>query len=325
MSPSALLNESRGKRVCGRFRSVNSHAEQERFGLSRLETVQVCYSQWRSANKSGSNSVCQRIGFVRGRKAPRRYAGTASQSVPKLFEEHGDSYEWTSGQLPHLVKNGRRIRCSTENHVPIVVPELSTGSFSSTTKQVYKIVTAGLGSVNRVQVVRHGETCCDPENPPKKLKIRTPIKYGETRCATFLNGWKISQRILWTDGFRPLRDAPASSSCESETAAPKEVVLGKHSVYTHFRKDRSFEIRKRTKNTRARCRKRTGKAKRRAENVGHLITADHKVLSEGCESRHNHRYAVVVQDLATQRIEAYPSKMKNSQETEKSLRNFLEP
>ena len=32
---------------------------------------------------------------------------------------------------------------------------------------------------------------------------------------------------------------------------------------------------------------------------GDLNTADHKVLSEGCESRKNHRYAVVVQDLVT--------------------------
>ena len=39
-----------------------------------------------------------------------------------------------------------------------------------------------------------------------------------------------------------------------------------------------------------------------------LITADHKVLSEGCGSRHNRRYAVVVQDLATQRDSARPSK-----------------
>ena len=39
---------------------------------------------------------------------------------------------------------------------------------------------------------------------------------------------------------------------------------------------------------------------RRAENFGDLITADHKVLSDNCESRNNHRYAVVVQDLATQ-------------------------
>ena len=32
---------------------------------------------------------------------------------------------------------------------------------------------------------------------------------------------------------------------------------------------------------------------------GDFITEDHKVLSEGCESRNHHRYAVVVQDLAT--------------------------
>ena len=32
---------------------------------------------------------------------------------------------------------------------------------------------------------------------------------------------------------------------------------------------------------------------------GDLTTADHKVLSDNCESRNNHRYAVVVQDLAT--------------------------
>ena len=56
----------------------------------------------------------------------------------------------------------------------------------------------------------------------------------------------------------------------------------------------------------------------RAQNVGDLITADHKVLSEECEYRNNHRYAVIVQDLATQWIQSYPCKTKTSQETEKS-------
>ena len=56
-----------------------------------------------------------------------------------------------------------------------------------------------------------------------------------------------------------------------------------------------------------------------------LITADHKVLSDNCESRNNHRYAVVVQDLATQWIHAYPCKTKTSQETQRSLQKFLEP
>ena len=72
-------------------------------------------------------------------------------------------------------------------------------------------------------------------------------------------------------------------------------------------------------------RRRTGVAVPRAENFGDLITADHKVLSEGCESRNNHRYAVVVQDLATQWIQSYPCKRKTSQETQSSLQKFLEP
>ena len=63
----------------------------------------------------------------------------------------------------------------------------------------------------------------------------------------------------------------------------------------------------------------------RAEHFGDLITADHKVLSDNCESRNNHRYAVVVQDLATQWIQSYPCKTKTSQETQRSLQKFLEP
>ena len=77
--------------------------------------------------------------------------------------------------------------------------------------------------------------------------------------------------------------------------------------------------------TRAPCRIRKGEAVPRADNFGDLITADHKVLSDNCESRNNHRYAVVVQDLATQWIQAYPCKTKTSQETQRSLQKFLEP
>ena len=73
------------------------------------------------------------------------------------------------------------------------------------------------------------------------------------------------------------------------------------------------------------CRRRKGEAVPRADNFGDLITADHKVLSDNCESRNNHRYAVVVQDLATQWIQAYPCKNKTSQETLRSLQKFLEP
>ena len=67
---------------------------------------------------------------------------------------------------------------------------------------------------------------------------------------------------------------------------------------------------------RAPCRRRIGGVVPHAEIFGDLITADHKVLSEGCESRNNHRYAVVVQDLANQWIQSYPCKTKTSQETQ---------
>ena len=100
--------------------------------------------------------------------------------------------------------------------------------------------------------------------------------------------------------------------------------LDKHSVHTYFPKDRNCEICQRTRITRAPCRRHIGGVVPRAEKFGDLITADHKVLSEGCESRNTHRYAVVVQDLATQWIQLYPCKTKTSQETQRSLQRFLE-
>ena len=104
-----------------------------------------------------------------------------------------------------------------------------------------------------------------------------------------------------------------SSSHEAslEPTTKRREDLGKHNVHTHFPKDRNCEICKRTKITRAPCRRRNGEAVPRAENFGDLITADHKVVSDNFESRNNHRYAVVVQDIATQWIQAYPCKKKN--------------
>ena len=47
------------------------------------------------------------------------------------------------------------------------------------------------------------------------------------------------------------------------------------------------------------------------KNFGDLITADHKVLDGGRESRNSHRHAVVVQDLVTQWVQFYPCTTKN--------------
>ena len=128
------------------------------------------------------------------------------------------------------------------------------------------------------------------------------------------------------DGVLEHRDSHASSSHEpSLVPTPaRSVDLGKHSVYTHFPKDRNCDIFQRAKITRAPCRRRIGGPVLGAENFGDLIMADHKIVSEGCESRNNHRHAVVVQDLATQWIQSYSCTKKISQETQRSLQKFFE-
>ena len=140
--------------------------------------------------------------------------------------------------------------------------------------------------------------------------------------------WLQEFREILVDGRVPVhRDSHASSSHETslEPTIKRREDLGKHNVHNHFPKDRNCEICKRTKITTAPCRRRNGEAVPRAVNFGDLITADHKVLSDNSESRNNHRYAVVVQDLATQWIQAYPCKTKTSHETQRSLQKFLEP
>ena len=88
--------------------------------------------------------------------------------------------------------------------------------------------------------------------------------------------------------------------------------------YQWIREQKCNRARK-TKIIRASCRRRAGIVVPRAEKFGELMTADHKVLSEGCESRNNDRHAVVVQDWATRWIQSYKSKTKTSQETQKNL------
>ena len=140
--------------------------------------------------------------------------------------------------------------------------------------------------------------------------------------------WLQEFREDLVDNEIPLQGGSQASSSHEVSLEPttkRREDLGKHNVHIHFPKDENCEICKRTKITRAPCRRRNGEAVPRAVNFGDLITADHNFLSDNCESRNNHRYAVVVQDLATLWIQAYPCKNKTSQETQRSLQKFLEP
>ena len=52
-------------------------------------------------------------------------------SLGKLCDENGYSSEWINGQKTHLIQDGIRIICNTENFVPIVIPGLSSSSSAS--------------------------------------------------------------------------------------------------------------------------------------------------------------------------------------------------
>ena len=139
------------------------------------------------------------------------------------------------------------------------------------------------------------------------------------------NGNRMSRRISWIRMFNHISTLPALLMNYQWSREQKWYGVRVSTAFLLTSRDRNCDMCLRTKITRASRRRRTGTVVPKAENVGDSITADHKVPSEGCEARHNHRYDVVVQDLATQWLQSYLCKTKTSQETQKSLPKFLEP
>ena len=255
-------------------------------------------------------------------------------SLGKLCDENGYSYEWINGQKPHLTKDGIRIICNAENFVPIVVPGLSSSSSGSSSalrtpmKQESRSSSSSSSSsssptVSEIQIREREDATVSDTSPvpvsnlvddgsgqpdetqankiPKSNKMETTIERGNPLDSE-IPEWLQEFRENMVDDEIPLQGGSHASSSHEVSSEPifkRREDLGKHSVHTHFPKDRNCEICERTRITRAPCRRRKGEAVPRAVNFGDLITADHKVLSDNCESRNNHRYAVVVQDLAT--------------------------
>ena len=207
-------------------------------------------------------------------------------SLGKLCDENGCSYEWINGQKPHLIKNGIRIICNTENFVPILVPGLSSsssgssstskrlsrqGSHSSTSSSsspssptvdeisVREREDAPNSDISPVPVStnvddRTGQPVLDQANhiPNKK---ETKIERCNPLCSDIPDWLQEFRENLVDDEFPERGDSHASSSHEVslEPTFKRREDLGKHSVHTHFLEDRNCEICQRTKITRARA------------------------------------------------------------------------
>ena len=209
----------------------------------------------------------------------------------KLCEDHGYSYHWTSGHKPPLIKNGRRTECNTANYVPIVVPGLSTSSSSSSSPSSSTHKTAiptEHTALIRCESMSDGVRGDSSRKNDNEVVRRDPLRD--------LPGWLEEFTENLVDGsVQEHRDAP-SSSRELSPEPRAKVVPGKHSIFTPFSKVRNGDICLRTTITWGSLQK----------THWYSRATDHKIVSEESESRNNHRYAVVVQDLATQWIQSYP-------------------
>ena len=204
-------------------------------------------------------------------------------SLGKLCDENGYSCEWINGQKPHLIEDGIRIVCNTENFVPIVVPGLSSSSSgssstsrtptrqeshsssSSSSSSSPSSPTVGEMSVREREDAPNSDISLVPVSElvddrtgklvetqakiPKTNKEETTIERGNLCDDSEILEWLQEFRENLVDDEIPLQGGSHASSLEPTTKRRED--LGKHNVHTHFPKDRNCEICKSTKITRA--------------------------------------------------------------------------
>ena len=152
-----------------------------------------------------------------------------------------------------------------------------------------------------------GDQLRDPKETTH-INMFTAVGNGETRRKTCQNGWRSLLTIQWTEKL--------PHHAKHTHAALMSRFIQSQKWYQDYvaslRACRKTEIAKYARGPKSR--------KIRAENDtvtkhleqknGDMTTADHKLLNEECESRNSHRYADVVQDLATHCVQSLSMKNK---------------
>ena len=141
-----------------------------------------------------------------------------------------------------------------------------------------------------------------PIKSKNQTKRRTTIELGDLLYSEIPEWLQEFKENLVDDEIPVQGDSHVSSSHEAslEPLFKRREEMGKHSFYTHFPKT---EIARSVEGPKLQG-PHAEDAVPWVEKFGDLITADHKDFGDKFESRNNHRYAVVLQDLATQWIQA---------------------
>ena len=174
-------------------------------------------------------------------------------SLGKLCDENGYS-EWINGQKPHLIKDGIRIICNTENFVPIVVPGLSSSSLgsSSTSRTPMKQESHSSSSsssssssptLGEIQVREKEDVTSSDISPVQVSKLVDDGSGEETTIErrnpldSEIPEWLQEFREILADDEIPVQGGSHASSSHEASLEPttkRREDLGKHSVYTHF-------------------------------------------------------------------------------------------
>ena len=134
---STILNETRGLRICCRFRSLDDHAAQARSEFSRTGDIRVSRNPTMVITANGEVQIDEEATVYVYEKdlfvTAQILEGYASSSVARKSAKITNT---PMSSWP-VVKNHTSfktvvIQCNTGNYVPVVVPGLSTGPPSST-------------------------------------------------------------------------------------------------------------------------------------------------------------------------------------------------
>ena len=229
-------------------------------------------------------------------------------SLGKLCDENGYSCGWINGQKPHLIKNFVQIvvpglsisssGSSSTSRIPLRQESHSPSSSSSSSSPAVSetSVREKEDATNReISPVPVSELVDDGSGQPEEIQTNKIPKPNKKETTMERRNPYDSEIPEWLQEFRenlvddeiPLQgDSHASSSREVslEPITKRREDLGKHNVYTHFSKKTEIARSVKDQNYKGSVQKTQWRSRTSSRKFGDLITADHKVLSDKCES-----------------------------------------
>ena len=165
-------------------------------------------------------------------------------SLGKLCKEHVYTYEWASGQKPHLTEQGKKI--------PMQNGKFRTSCLLSLD---CRQILVPVRPQHRYRCTRHVhlQVQQQSESTRREDRLRDPPEWSK----------EFTENLEDTEV-----PAPAHISHDSDSERPSEEAPRKHNIFTHFPEDRNCEVCLRTKMQGLFAGRRTGEAVPRAEKFG---------------------------------------------------------